>query len=44
MELAFVLGTELLWGEAPSPVTSGGVGAAELSVGSGIGGGRELLV
>lgn len=36
MELALVLGRELLCGDCPSPVMSGGVGAAEVLIGVGI--------
>ena len=44
IELALVLGTELLWGDGPSPGIRGGVGAAEVSIGGGIGGGSPLFV
>lgn len=36
IELALVLGRELLCGDCPSPMTRGGVGAAEVSIGVGI--------
>ena len=39
-----MLGTELVGGEGPSPGTRGGVGAAEVSIGGGSGGGKDLFV
>lgn len=35
MELALVLGRELLWGDCASPVNNGGVGAADELIGKG---------
>lgn len=40
-ELALVLGMLLLWGDWPSPVRRGGVGAAEVEISSG--GGTRLF-